>query len=207
MFNAIIFGISGWVTMKIKSVEFVKSVVNVEQISRDNLKEIAFAGRSNVGKSSLINCLLNRKKVAKISSTPGKTRQLNYFRINRSFYFVDLPGYGFAKVSQAERLHWQKLIEGFLTRSANLMAVVSIIDSRIGATQLDLQLLEWLASLNRPILVVATKVDKLSKSVVIRQTEKLSKQLAAYTNEIIPFSAVKGTGKRILWNKILNFME
>lgn len=193
--------------MKIKSVEFVKSVNHVDQIPRDNLKEIAFAGRSNVGKSSLINCLLNRKKIAKISSTPGKTRQLNYFRINDLLYFVDLPGYGFARVSQQERLHWQNLIESFLTQSTNLMAVVSIIDSRIGATELDLELLGWLASLNRHILVVATKTDKLSRSVMTRQLKKLSNQLAAYTNEIIPFSAVKGTGKKILWSKILNLLE
>ncbi len=146
--------------MKITSVEFIKSVENIDHIPNDNLKEIAFAGRSNVGKSSLINCLLNRKNIARTSSTPGKTRQLNYFKINEKFYFVDLPGYGFARASKTEKLQWQRLIESFLTQSANLKGVVSIIDSRIGPTKLDLQLLEWLKDLKIPIILIATKSDE-----------------------------------------------
>lgn len=194
--------------MKISSVEFVKSVASIDQIPKDGLKEVAFAGRSNVGKSSLINCLLNRKKLAKTSSTPGKTRYLNYFRINDRFYFVDLPGYGFAKVSRSERQQWRNLIEAFLNENDNLKGVISIIDSRVGATDLDLQLLDWLKSLEVPVQVVATKADKLSKSAMAKQAGSLNRQLRDYTRgEIVPFSATKGTGKRELMAHILSLLE
>lgn len=194
--------------MKITSIEFVKGVADVSGLPKDNLKEVAFAGRSNVGKSSLINCLLNRKKLAKISSTPGKTRQLNYFLINEKFHFVDLPGYGFAKVSKTEREQWRRLIEGFLQQSKNLRGVVSIIDSRIGATALDLQLLEWLKGLNHRVILVATKSDKLSKSNLNRQIDKFSTDLKEYVHDaIVPFSAVNGTGKKELWQEIINLMD
>lgn len=194
--------------MKINSVEFVKSVASIDQVPKEKLNEIAFAGRSNVGKSSLINCLLNRKKMAKTSSTPGKTRYLNYFKINDRFHFVDLPGYGFAKVSQSERQQWRNLIESFLQGSENLKGVVSIIDSRIGATQLDLQLLDWLKSLAVPVLLVATKADKLSKSAVTTQIRKLNRELSEYTAaEVIPFSATKGAGKKELMTHILSLLE
>ena len=191
--------------MKISSVEFVKSVASIEQIPKDNLAEVAFAGRSNVGKSSLINCLLNRKKLAKISSTPGKTRQLNYFRINDRFYFVDLPGYGFAKVSKSEKLQWQALIESFITSSRNLKAVVLITDSRIGPTKLDVQLIEWLYSVAVPLILIATKCDKLSRSALSRQIAHYNKTLGSYQIEnIIPFSSVNGTGKKPLSSLIFD---
>ena len=194
--------------MKITSVEFIKSVENIDHIPKDNLNEIAFAGRSNVGKSSLINCLLNRKKIAKTSSTPGKTRLLNYFKINEKFYFVDLPGYGFAKASKTERVQWQRLIESFLTQSPNLKGVVSIIDSRIGPTKLDLQLLEWLKNLNIPIILAATKSDKLSKSALLNQVRKYSNQLSDFKlKKITPFSAISGTGKKEVWREIAILME
>ncbi len=194
--------------MKITSVEFVRSVENLNEIPKDNLNEIAFAGRSNVGKSSLINCLLNRKKLAKTSSTPGKTRQLNYFRINRAFYFVDLPGYGFARVSKRERVHWRELVEGYIQRSPNLKGVVSIVDCRVGLTELDLQLLEWLKSLNIPLVVVATKSDKLSNNALTTQVSKISKQLSShFLRNIYPFSAVSGMGKKEVWREILTLLE
>ncbi len=189
--------------MKITSVEFVKSVVQMHQLPKEGLSEIAFAGRSNVGKSSLINCLLTRKKIAKTSSTPGKTRQLNYFRINDRFYFVDLPGYGFAKVSQTERQRWQKLIEDFVTKSGNLKGIISIIDCKVGPTKLDHQLLEWLVSLNVKVIVVATKCDKLSKNSLRSQFAKITKELNPYLFiPILAFSAVTGTGKRDVWQAI-----
>lgn len=194
--------------MKISSVEFVKSVVDITHIPKDNLAEIAFAGRSNVGKSSLINCLLNRKKLAKTSTTPGKTRQLNYFKINNKLYFVDLPGYGFAKVSRKEKIRWQNLIESFLKNSMNLKGVVAIVDSRIGATKLDLQLLNWLKSLKLPVLLVATKADKLSRSALDSQIKKFSVELEEYIlGEIIPFSSMRGTGKRELLREIMKLVE
>lgn len=194
--------------MKITSVEFVKSVEDIVHIPKDNLKEIAFAGRSNVGKSSLINCLLNRKNIARTSSTPGKTRQLNYIKINDKFYFVDLPGYGFAKVSKQERVQWQQLIESFVTQSLNLVGVVSIIDCRVGPTKLDLQLLDWLKNLQLPNILIATKSDKLSKSALLNQIKKVSNQLSVnIPDKIIPFSAVNGTGKKEVWRGIIQLME
>ena len=194
--------------MKITSVEFIKSVENFDHIPKDNLKEVAIAGRSNVGKSSLINCLLNRKKIARTSSTPGKTRQLNYFKINQKIYFVDLPGYGFAKAPKTERVQWRQLIENFLTQSPNLKGVVSIIDSRIGPTKLDLQLLEWLKNLKIPIILVATKSDKLSKLALLNQVRKYSTQLNEFKlKQIIPFSAINGAGKKELWREITTLLE
>lgn len=189
--------------MKVHSVEFIKSVDDVRQLPADRLSEVAFAGRSNVGKSSLINRLLNRKNAARISSTPGKTRQINYFRINEKFYFVDLPGYGFARVSRKERLHWQTLIESYLQQSEGLRGIVSIIDCRIGPTDLDQQLLEWLRGVNAVVIVVATKADKLSRAKMLAQLNKFNQQLKEYlTRPILAFSAATGTGKRELWREI-----
>ncbi|RMF64431.1 MAG: YihA family ribosome biogenesis GTP-binding protein [Calditrichaeota bacterium] len=193
--------------MKITSVEFIKSVVDLSQIPREPLPEIAFAGRSNVGKSSLINCLLNRRKLAKISGTPGKTRHLNYFKINRNFYFVDLPGYGYARVSRQEQRRWRELIEAYLQASTRVAAVVSIIDSRIGPTPLDLQLHEWLDDLRLAKIVVATKADKLSRGALGRQLAALTKQMKTLDGAIIPFSSVTGTGKKELWSEIAKMLE
>ncbi|MFQ5602620.1 MAG: ribosome biogenesis GTP-binding protein YihA/YsxC [bacterium] len=194
--------------MKVTSVEFVKSVVHLNEIPKGNLNEIAFAGRSNVGKSSLINCLLNRKKVAKTSATPGKTRQLNYFKINDKIYFVDLPGYGFAKASKQERSFWRDLIEAFIGKSPNLKGVVSILDSRIGVTDLDRDLHIWLRSLQVPLILVATKTDKLSRNQLANQLSIMKRQVVSnHAAEIIPFSAVKGTGTKEVWQAILNLME
>ena len=194
--------------MKILTVEFVKSVAKVEDRIQDNLSQIAFAGRSNVGKSSLINCLLNRKKMAKISSTPGKTRLLNYFIIENQFYFVDLPGYGYARASKKEVQQWQQLIERFILNSTTLKGIISLIDSRIGPTQLDFELFNWLNSLNIPLVVVATKSDKLSKNVLNKQMRRITKQLESLSiGNIIPFSAVNGMGKKEIWSEIMSLME
>jgi len=190
--------------MKVTSVEFVKSVVSLHDRPGQRLKEVAFAGRSNVGKSSLVNCLLNRKKMAKTSSTPGKTRQLNYFRINHIFYFVDLPGYGYAKVSVVERKRWQVLIEQYITDNQSLCGVISIIDGRIGPTKLDIQLLQWLNQEDVKSVVIATKVDKLSRSAMKRQVDKYTEEL---NNIVLPFSAVTGNGKKEVWREIENLME
>ncbi len=191
--------------MKISSVEFVKSVVSVDQIPGDGLPEVAFAGRSNVGKSSLINRLLNRKKIAKTSSSPGKTRQLNYFKVNDKFYFVDLPGYGFARVSKSEKIQWQQLIEAFITQSENLKAVAVITDSRIGPTSLDLQLIGWLRATDVPVILIATKCDKLSRSAVAQLGRRYHKELSKYQiKDLIPFSALSGVGKKELSTAILS---
>jgi GTP-binding protein len=194
--------------MRISDATFVRSVADAKQLPRDGLPQIAFSGRSNVGKSSLINALLNRRKLAQTSSTPGKTRLLNFYLINKSFYFVDLPGYGFAKVSHAERQEWRGLIEKYLENNPALAGVVALIDSRIGATELDVQLLEWLDGLHIRALVVATKADKLSRQQQAEQTIKIQRQLGHLsTVKMSLFSARSGMGKADLLSSISRLLE
>jgi GTP-binding protein len=183
---------------------FFRSVAGPEQLPRDGLPQIAFSGRSNVGKSSLINALLNRPKLAQTSGTPGKTRLLNFYLINRSFYFVDLPGYGFAKVSHAERRQWRGLIENYLRDNPALAGVVTLIDCRIGLTDLDIDLLTWLEELRAPAIVVATKADKLSHRQQIVQQRVILNQLPLLFSkrEVLLFSARTGLGKPELWSCI-----
>lgn len=185
--------------MKINSVKFVGSFAKTNQLPKDKHPEIAFAGRSNVGKSSLINCLINRKKLALISSTPGKTRLLNYYSINESFYFVDLPGYGFAKVSQSERQNWKNLIESYFAANSFLNGIVQIIDSRHGITKLDSEMISWIDHIELPLLLVATKTDKLPKSKkkhLLNIIEKEARELGV--PKIFPFSAISKQGKHEL---------
>lgn len=189
--------------MKIVSAEFVKSVVNISHLPKLKLAEVAFAGRSNVGKSRLLNALTNRKKLAKISSTPGKTQAINYFRINNNYYFVDLPGYGFAKVSKKTRAQWQRLIESYLTGSEQLRSVVVIIDARHKVSPLDLQMLGWLREYEIPPIVVATKIDKLSSNQFTSQLGKNVSELVQYgVDTVLPFSAITGYGKKQLLQAI-----
>jgi len=194
--------------MKIKSVKFSGSVVNFNKIRLHRLPEIAIAGRSNVGKSSLINCLVNRKKLARTSSTPGKTRVLNYYCINERYYLVDLPGYGYARVSQQERASWKKLVESYLTRNLFLRGVIQIIDSRHGITDLDREMINWLAALTIPTLLVATKTDKLPRSKamhLINQLEREATELGV--SVLVPFSAVTKQGKDQIWRSITELLE
>jgi GTP-binding protein len=194
--------------VRITDATFVRSVADVKRLPRDGLPQIAFSGRSNVGKSSLINALLNRRKLAQTSSTPGKTRLLNFYLINKAFYFVDLPGYGFAKVSQAERAQWRDLIEGYLKNNSALAGIVALIDCRIGATDLDVQLVEWLAELKMPAVIVATKADKLSQQQQIVQRRTIEDRLAHLSiHEILLFSANTGLGKTELWACIDRFLK
>ncbi|HDQ00162.1 MAG TPA: YihA family ribosome biogenesis GTP-binding protein [bacterium] len=189
--------------MKILSAAYIGSFSKLNQLPALQLPEIAFAGRSNVGKSSLINCLVNRKKLALTSSTPGKTRTLNYYCINNQFYFVDLPGYGFAKVSQNERSSWKKLIESYLSQNPSLKGVIQIIDSRHGFTQLDTEMLNWLSLHKIRTLVTATKADKLRSSKAKSIIEKIEKQATAFdVPGIIPFSTVTKTGRNEIWKAI-----
>src|SRR3954453_21099074 len=148
--------------MKITSAEFVRSAFERAHWLSDGRPEVSFLGRSNVGKSSLINSLLLRKALARTSNTPGRTQSINYFLINNSFYFVDLPGYGYARVSKAMRSDWGKLAEEYLSWSQRLRLCVQLIDARHQPTELDLQLNEWLLFHEKPHLIVATKADKLS---------------------------------------------
>lgn len=187
--------------MKITSAEFVKSAFAEEHWTTDNLPEIAFVGRSNVGKSSLINSLLQRKGLARTSNTPGRTQSLNYFLINKRFYFVDLPGYGYAKVPKTMRSDWGKMAVEYLAKREQLVLCIQLIDSRHNPTKQDQQLFEWLNHYRKPRLIVATKSDKLSSKELRNSLENIGKILTETT--IIPYSAPTGLGREEVWREIV----
>lgn len=183
--------------------EFRLSAVKPQSFVRDGRPQVTFAGRSNVGKSSVINRLLNRKNFARVGATPGKTSQINYFLIDRKIYFTDLPGYGYAKVSQAEKERWGKLMEAYFAEEGLITLGVLIVDARHKPTADDVTMREWFRGAECPLIVVANKLDKLKKSevepnlAVIRQTLDLGE-----ADLLIPFSAEKGTGKTELLSAI-----
>ena len=189
--------------MKIVSTEFLTGAVSAKQYPKGALPEFAFVGRSNVGKSSLIKSLLNRKKLVRISSSPGKTREINFFSINDVIMFVDLPGYGFAKVSPALQKKWKKMIEEYLKRREPLTAIVFIVDVRRNPTELDLTLKEWLEELDRDYILVVTKADKLSASERSKQVKKIK---AAFMGknalDFTIYSSLKHTGRKELWAQL-----
>jgi len=194
--------------MKISSAEFIGSFPSINQLPAKRLPEVAFSGRSNVGKSSIINCLVNRKKLALTSSTPGKTRLLNYYCVNDAFYLVDLPGFGYAKVAQQERQAWKKLIESFFTNSNFLKGVIHIIDSRHGLTKLDQDMVDWLSHLKMPLLIVATKTDKLPRSKANLMLENIAKQAGGLgVSGITPFSAITKLGRDQVWKAIVQLLS
>ncbi|HTR79900.1 MAG TPA: ribosome biogenesis GTP-binding protein YihA/YsxC [Gemmatimonadaceae bacterium] len=160
-----------------------------------DLPEVAIAGRSNVGKSSLINRLLRRKKTARVSNTPGRTRQINFFKVNQAFVLADLPGYGYAKVSKVLRAEWTPLVEGYLRQSPTLRGVVQLLDIRHGPTDDDLMMLEFLAAAHVPVLVVLTKMDKLSRGEVARRLTEITDVIRVEPDQVIAFSAVTGAGR------------
>lgn len=186
--------------MKIESAEFVKSAFERRHWTTDGRPEIAFLGRSNVGKSSLINSLLLRKGLARTSNTPGRTQSVNFFLINESFYFTDLPGYGYARVSKTMRADWGRMAEEYLGERGELALCIQLIDSRHKPTPLDIQLNEWLVFHDKPHLIVATKADKISKN-------ELQKAIAAAQKElpearIMPYSARTSRGREEVWAEI-----
>jgi GTP-binding protein len=194
--------------MKISSVSFVKSAFKREHWTTDKLPEIAFLGRSNVGKSSLINSLLQRKGLARTSNTPGRTQSINFFLINESFHFADLPGYGYARVSKTMRSEWGVMAEEYLANRRELALSIQLIDARHEPTALDRQLNEWLHFHRKNHIIVATKADKLSSN-------KLQKSLVEITSalpesKILTYSSVTGKGKDAVWAEIgesLKFFE
>jgi GTP-binding protein len=188
--------------MMITSAEFVTSAVRPAQFPPPDLPEFAFAGRSNVGKSSLINTLVSRRKLVQTSSTPGKTRLINFFRVNEALMFVDLPGYGYARVSQEERLRWRPMVEQYISGRENLKAVVVILDIRRTPNAEDGQLLQWLEHRDVPCVLVVTKADKLSKTAQRKQLTLIADALETDPDEIILFSAKSRQGRDALW-KIL----
>jgi len=189
--------------MKITSAEFIKSVADQAQLPREPFPHIAFVGRSNVGKSSLINSLLQRKKLALTSATPGKTSLLNFFLINRSFYFVDFPGYGFARRSREERSRWGGLTEAYLQNESRLKAVVLLIDLRHGLSEDDQDFLAWLHLHDRRVIVVFTKADKLKTSERRKKLNEYSTALPGVAAEHqVAYSVVKAWGREELWRAI-----
>ena len=187
-------------TMKIKSANFVKSATSPEHYPRDGRPEIAFMGRSNVGKSSLINSLLGVKGLARTSSTPGRTQLINFFLISEAFYFVDLPGYGYARVPSDIKKLWGPMVEKYLATRPNLMLSILITDSRHGPTNLDLQMREWLESRGKPFIIVATKADKLSSNQLRSNLSRA--QVVLGNNELIAYSAVTRRGADRIWKEI-----
>ena len=188
--------------MNFNQAEFVLSAADSSQFIRDGLPQIAFAGRSNVGKSSVINRILGRKNLAHVGATPGKTAQVNYFCIDHQAYLVDLPGYGYAKVSKAERDRWGRLMERYF--AAGLITLgVQIVDARHKPTADDLTMVQWFYESGCPVLLVANKLDKLKKSEIQPNLEQIRQMLAPDDQaEIIPFSAQSGVGKEELTRRM-----
>jgi len=189
--------------MKIRKTEFVISAVSRKQYPAEGLPEVAFAGRSNVGKSSLINCLLNRRNFARISSQPGKTRTINFYRINDSFILADLPGYGYARVSKAEKQKWGKMMEEYLNTRTTLEGILHLIDMRHKPTELDVMMYDWIKQMGFLGIVIATKADKISRGKWKNHLRDIENTLRMDENDIIiPFSAVKREGKEDVWDII-----
>jgi GTP-binding protein len=183
----------------IRSLEFIGGMATLGGWRPDAaLPEIAFAGRSNVGKSSLLNRLIHRKKFARVSNTPGRTREVNFFKVNDSFVLVDLPGYGYARISKEKRAEWKPLIESYLRGSPQLRGIVQLLDVRHDPTNDDRQMLDFLGELGVPTIVVLTKIDKLRPSERKRRLAELSASLQLDDDQMIPFSAVTGEGRNEL---------
>jgi GTP-binding protein len=186
-----------------RTARFVKSAMGPDQYPRDGRPEMAFVGRSNVGKSSLLNALLGQKGLAKTSNRPGKTQTLNFFEIDNRFYFVDLPGYGFAKVPLPVKREWGKIMAAYLSGRETLRAVALLVDSRHKPSERDLEMLELLDAAEVPTLIVATKVDKLKKGDRKKNLERIRTFLELDEEAlIVPFSVETGEGRRQLWEVI-----
>ena len=194
-------------TLNVNKAEFIKSAASPRQFIQSSIPSVVFAGKSNVGKSSVINRMLNRKNFARVGSSPGKTIHVNYFFIDQKIYFVDLPGYGYAKVSQAERDRWGKLMEDFFDTPGLIDLGVMIVDARHKPTADDVTMAEWFKSSGCRLVVVANKLDKLKKSE-IEPNMQLIRETLALPDEVllIPFSAEKGQGRETLLAEIVKLI-
>ena len=194
--------------MNFQKVEFIRSAAQPNAFVTDGLPQIAFSGKSNVGKSSVLNCVLQRKNFARVGQKPGKTIHINYFKVDGRAYFVDLPGYGYAQVAASEKERWGRLMETYFAQAERITLGVMIVDARHEPTKLDCVMADLFKDTGRPFVVVANKLDKLKKSEVepnlrcIRETLKLPEDV-----KLIPFSAEKGTGREELVREIRNSME
>ncbi|MBP1968816.1 GTP-binding protein [Virgibacillus natechei] len=193
--------------MKVNNAEIVISAVSSKQYPNDRLPEIALAGRSNVGKSSFINKLINRKNLARTSSTPGKTQTLNFYKLNNAFYFVDVPGYGYAKVSKKEREKWGGMMEEYFQSRDTLKITVLITDVRHEPTQDDIQMYEFLKHFELPVLVVATKMDKIPKSKRTQYLKRTKETLEVDPEDyVLPFSSETAEGKDEAWRLLRTYL-
>lgn len=189
--------------MNVNNVFLEKVGTQLSQYPTSGLMEIAFVGKSNVGKSSLINAMVNRKALARTSQNPGKTRTINFYNVEEQMYFVDLPGYGYAKLSKSESEKWGKMIEIYLKKREELKSIIFLIDIRHEPGKNDLQMYEWLKYYNYQIIVVCTKSDKISRNQVTKHVNIIKKSLGLTPNDIImPFSSEKKIGKEELWEVI-----
>lgn len=194
--------------MIVNNAKYELTAVRPDQYPQKVLPEVAFVGRSNVGKSSLINSLLNRKNLARVGAAPGKTRQINFFNIDDKVYFVDLPGYGYAKVSKSERTSWGKLADTYLTTREQLKLILMLVDIRHKPSQLDCMMYEWICDSDFPHIIVSTKADKVSRSSLKGRVVEIGEELGI-TNDtrIIPFSSLKKTGIEELWQEIDSILK
>ena len=190
--------------MKIVSAEFLTSAFKMPDWPKQTKPETAFVGKSNVGKSSVINSLLGQKRLVKISSSPGKTRSINFFEINKKFIFTDLPGYGFAKGDKKEIAGWKKMVEEYLTQRTTLRALVHIVDIRRKPNELELELVDWLKGADLEHVIVANKSDKLSNSKCAASAKEIEKLLG---KKPILYSVLKGKGKKELWQTLMPFIR
>lgn len=187
-------------------IKFEKSVFAVKHLTPSPLPELILCGRSNVGKSSFINSLFNRKGLAKTSSTPGKTQSLNFYLVEEKFYIVDLPGFGYAKAREKDRIAWQKLVEGYITSRENIYMAFHFVDSRHNPTQLDIVLNEYLMQVGIPTTIILSKTDKLKQSEIakVKTTIREFFPEAVYGENLLMYSALKGTGRKEILSKLTN---
>lgn len=194
--------------MKVETAEFIRSAHGSGDFIRDGRPEIVFVGRSNVGKSSLMNALLGRRGLARTSSTPGRTRAVNYFLVNRRFYFVDLPGYGYAKAAKDDRREWAALVDGYIREVLDRALVVMLVDGKVGATKLDAQAYEYLSSLGASLLVVPTKIDRVPRGRRAAMLRGIGEALGLGESvPLIPVSAHSGEGMKELWGAVASHLE
>jgi len=189
--------------MKVNDAKYELTAVKPEQYPQKNIPEIAFVGRSNVGKSSIINALINRKNLARTGSAPGKTREINFYNIDDKLYFVDLPGYGYASVSKTEKSTWGKMIETYLSTRSQLKMIIMLVDIRHTPSKDDIQMYQWLENSKIHCVIAAVKVDKIPRSQVITKLKDIRETLKLNSNvNIIPFSSETKQGKEDLWGSV-----
>jgi GTP-binding protein len=192
----------------IRSLEFIGGMAAADGWRPPtDLPEVAFAGRSNVGKSSLLNRLVRRKAFARVSKTPGRTREINFFRVNDRFILSDLPGYGYAKISKEKKADWRPLIEGYLKRTPTLAGVVQLLDIRREPTEDDLAMLDFLAEIEVPTVIALTKIDKLARHVAVERADEIMKSLSLTREQTIPFSSISGEGRNELAAALVSLVE